>query len=485
MSGYDSSSVEHQDTNNLTRQKRILSFAFSKKIPPLPQDDERPFYPNYFKQFHKFLFFTWMLPLIQVGYLRTLQPEDMPKLNNELKVEQLHCKFDKIFSKHLQKLKHNHLAKKYEERNETPESSTKTEEEDFEDFKVPAFVLVKSLYFTFFLEFNTALLFKIFSDVLTCLLPLIQKALINFVSKRYYNMEVNMGQGVGYAVGVCLMILMNGICINHSFYQSMMVGSMSKAILTKSLLLKSFTISAKGKHKFPMGTVNTLMGADLSRVDFAAGLLSFGITFPIPFTITIVLLIINIGPIALVGLGLFFFSSMFVGVAAAGMLDARQNATIWTDKRVNLIKELLKNFKVVKLYSWENAYSENVAQFREKEMKYVSKLQLIRNSIVAYAVSLPNTVSMITFLCLYGLDTSRSAADIFSSLTLFNVISNLFLMVPMSAATAADAVISLRRVGEFIACPDVVPYDDSQIPNYSLIKSKFEESGDAVQKRKN
>ncbi|OWB64507.1 hypothetical protein B5S29_g5629 [[Candida] boidinii] len=280
-----------------------MSFAFSKKVPNLPQDDERVIYPGYFSKFHKYFFFSWMFPLLKVGYLRTLQAEDMPKLTEDLKVEKMHANFEKIFGKYVTQLKHDHLAKKYAERNETAETSSKTEEEDFDDFKIPVFILIKSLYFSFFIEYNTGVVFKIFSDVLSCLLPLLQKALIKFVEKKSLGLDTRIGQGVGYSIGVCLMILFNGICINHFFYNSMMTGARVKAILTKSLLLKSFTVSSKGKHRFPFGKINTLMGTDLSRVDFAIGFLPFGITFLIPFAITIALLIVNIGPIALVGLG--------------------------------------------------------------------------------------------------------------------------------------------------------------------------------------
>ncbi|GMF56947.1 unnamed protein product [[Candida] boidinii] len=264
------------------------------------------------------------------------------------------------------------------------------------------------------------------------------------------------------------MILFNGICINHFFYNSMMTGARVKAIVTKSLLLKSFAVSSKGKHRFPFGKINTLMGADLSRVDFAIGFLPFGITFIIPFAITIALLIVNIGPVALVGLGIFVFSTLIFGVAAMFMMNERKAATIWTDKRINLIKELLKNFRIVKYYSWEKSYAEKLTDAREKEMNHVRKMELIKNAIIAYAICLPDTSSMISFLCLYGIDSKRSPADIFSSVSLFQVLANVFLMVPMAMATSADALVSLRRIVEFLSCPD-----KSQMPHSNGMFSKW------------
>ncbi|OWB75746.1 hypothetical protein B5S31_g5710 [[Candida] boidinii] len=332
----------------------------------------------------------------------------MPKLTEDLKVEKMHQDFEKIFGKYVTQLKHDHLVKKYAERNETAETSSKTEEEDFDDFKIPVFILIKSLYFTFFVEYNASILFKLSSDIISCLLPLLLKALINFVEKKSLGLDTRIGQGVGYSIGVCFMILFNGICINHFFYNSMMTGARVKAIVTKSLLLKSFAVSSKGKHRFPFGKINTLMGADLSRVDFAIGFLPFGITFIIPFAITIALLIVNIGPVALVGLGIFVFSTLIFGVAAMFMMNERKAATIWTDKRINLIKELLKNFRIVKYYSWEKSYAEKLTDAREKEMNHVRKMELIKNAIIAYAICLPDTSSMISFLCLYGIDSKRT-----------------------------------------------------------------------------
>lgn len=48
----DSDSVEKQGAGtDMSRQKRLISFALSKKVPPLPEEDERTIYQDIFPNF--------------------------------------------------------------------------------------------------------------------------------------------------------------------------------------------------------------------------------------------------------------------------------------------------------------------------------------------------------------------------------------------------------------------------------------------------
>ncbi|KAK6204248.1 P-loop containing nucleoside triphosphate hydrolase protein, partial [Scheffersomyces amazonensis] len=232
----------------------------------------------------------------------------------------------------------------------------------------------------------------------------------------------------------------------------MLTGVQAKSVLTQALLRKSFVLNDSAKHKYPPGKVTSLMGTDLARIDFSIGFQPFAIVFPIPVVIAIAILIVNIGVSAVVGIVLLLIFLVVIGSVFKPLMEYRKEATKFTDLRVSTIKEVLVNLKMIKFYSWEDAYHEKIADYRTKEMKVLFRIEIIRNIMISLAMTLTLFSSMIAFLVLYGIGThSRDPASIFSSISLFNILTQQVLFVPMSLNSAADAFVALKRVGLFLS----------------------------------
>jgi hypothetical protein len=79
-------------------QKRLLSFLMSKKIPPLPTPDERKMYPEFSANIISRIFFWWLNPMMNVGYKRTLQEEDLFVLPDEMTIQTQANRFHKMLA---------------------------------------------------------------------------------------------------------------------------------------------------------------------------------------------------------------------------------------------------------------------------------------------------------------------------------------------------------------------------------------------------
>lgn len=436
------------------RQRRLFSFLLSKKVPPIPTELERqPFLETSANIFSR-IGFTWLLPILKVGYKRTLVPEDMYYLTEDLKVDYLASKFYVNFDIQLAKARTKHLVNKCKQRGETVEKTTVSEEEDMKDFEVPKFITLFAIVLTFLKPYSISCISLTIAQLSQTLNPLLIKKLIKYVELKQLGLEEGIGKGVGYAIGVTLLIIMNGVFINQTFYRSMCVGALVKAVLTKCLLDKSFKLNAASRHEFPAGKITSIMGTDLSRIDFALGLQPFILVFPVPIIVAIVILIVNIGAVALVGIGLVLVFLIGMTLCSKRLFKFRKTATVFTDARVNYIKECLNNLKMIKYYSWEPPYYQNISDVRKKEMKIVYTMQVLRNIITALAMNLSNICSMITFVVLFAIGGSLDAANIFSSLSIFNVLTQVLFLLPMALAAGSDALVGINRVGQFIAAPE-------------------------------
>ena len=456
-----SEDIEHQQDVQLKRQKRMLSFLFPKNVPPIPTLDERKPYPESKSNYVSQMMFWWLNPVLKVGYQRTLTDNDLFYLNEEQTVDHLYNEFKNYFEYEVLKAARKFLIrKKIDPSTLTLNKISDINDNDYhktvlKDFVIPTYVIPLCLFKTMKIDYLFGIISKILSDVANSTNPLLQKKLINFVEYKSFGLESNVGKGVGYAIGVCLLIFFSSITINHAFHKFMICGASARGILTRLLLDKSLSIDAKGNHDFTASKVQSMISTDMNRIDMAIGFFPFLLTTIIPIGICIGLLIWNIGVAALVGIGIFLLILVIFGVCVKRLLLLRKNISKYTDIRVDLMKELLKNYKMIKFYSWENSYSERIKEARSTEMKQVLNLQSLRNVLVSLAFAMPLLASMATFCTAFDITTTKSAADIFSSLTLFQVLAVQFMLVPMSLTMTTDLVFSSKKLSEFISTGDI------------------------------
>lgn len=453
-----------KEMSELKLQHRLLTPFLSKKVPPIPSDEERKPYGQYHANFLSKIMFAWLYPLLSVGYKRTLTENDLFYLEDQQTVQTMYTDFKKHFDDQLKKTTINYVQKKYKEKNQTFNPDAEFSEDDLEGYKVPSYVIPLCLFKTLKFEYSLGNFLMIISDVASCVSPLLQKKLINFVGMRDFGLSPSVGKGVGYAIGVCLLIFLNAITINHSFHMLMVCGAKSRAILTRLLLDKALSIDAKGVHKFPASKVQSMISTDMNRVDMAVCYFPFLLIAVIPVAICIGLLIWNIGVSALVGIAIFVMVMFILGATIKRLMSFRQIISKYTDLRVNLMKELLKNYQMIKFYSWEGSYSKRIQDARFTEMKYVLNLQATRNVLVSFAFAMPILASMATFLTAFQISSGKNAADLFSSLTLFNVLAIQFMMVPLAINVTADMAVSSRKICDFLTEPDINEEEFSTIP---------------------
>lgn len=145
--------------------------------------------------------------------------------------------------------------------------------------------------------------------------PLLTKELIKFVEKRSLGLNTNIGQGIGYSLGVVFMMLFSNLLFNHFMYIGQLMGAQIKALLTKAVLNKAFKFNAESRHKFPQSKLTSIITTDLSRVEIACMFQPLLLCLPVPIAIAIVILVVNIRVSAVIGIVIFI---VFLGCISFG-----------------------------------------------------------------------------------------------------------------------------------------------------------------------
>lgn len=477
-------SVEHKLHGNeahkdefLVLQNRLFTPFLLKKVPPVPLELERPIYPDYprYSRPIEWIFFTWLVPILKRGYKRTLVPADLFRLNEDVKVEPLAARFQNNFDTLLVQFKDKHVAQKIALRGETSDTSSCLREQDSFDFKPGPLLGIWATFKTFRNDYMTALVFMAAALAVQTTEPLLSKRLINYVTLKTFGRDISAGQGVGLAIGVGAMNCVTCIFINHAFFLSSFTGARMRGILTKLILDKSFRLSARSGRMYNPSKITSLMSTDVSRIDLGLAFSLWALCFPIPVFVAIGILVYNIHAPALVGVGIMVFYLLFASMLSSLLFKFRALTLKLTDARVLLVKEVLNNLRVIKLYSWEEPYFKMISNIRNMEMLNLLKMEVVRSVIISVASSLSSVSSYAAFLTLYAIagPDKRNPANIFSSVALFGILSSALIVLPLSLAAVVDAVVGMGRVSNYLAAEEDVLQLYLNGPNTEVPDEKY------------
>ncbi|KAI0123118.1 ABC transporter [Xylariales sp. AK1849] len=453
------------DASVMTRTTTRSSAAFKSKpwykqpnplrwggIPPVPQ--ERKPSPEYTAGFFSSLTFQWMAPLMNAGYKRPLDQNDIWTVNPNRSADKMTTKFKQSFERRVKN------GDKYP--------------------------LLWGLHETFFFEFWLGGFCQLCSSILQVVSPFTLRYLIQFAQDAWNASQrgepaPHIGAGIGLVIGVTCMQVLQSLGVNHFIYRGMMIGGQVRAVLISLVFEKSMMISGrarageapnkgkedeskktkkekKGKGGGPKedgtgwsnGKIVNLMSVDTYRVDQASALFHMIWTAPITCLITLALLLVNLTYSALAGFALLVIGLPALTRAIRSLFRRRAVINKITDQRVSLTQEILSSVRFVKFFGWESAFMERLKDIRGREIHAIQILLAIRNAINAVSMSLPIYASMLSFITYSLSNHGLAPAEVFSSLALFNGLRMPLNLLPLVIGQVVDAWESLRRCQEFM-----------------------------------
>lgn len=448
------------------------------RVPPIPE--ERTVCPEYNASFFSLLTFQWMQPLMTVGYKRTIEFNDIWRVNPDRGSETMI----------------NRLMPAFQARTARGEQNP----------------LGWALFDTFRGEFLFGGICALFSALLQVFSPFATRYLIQFatdawVADRSGGNAPPIANGIGLVIGITFMQVCQTTATNHFLYRGMVVGGEARAVLINAIFEKSLKISARAraggkaievpkapdqpeqtaeeksadrpalaralsKRLHPKGGPNVtpdkaagiagdgtgwgngkiinLMSVDTYRVDQASGMFHIIWTSPIQLVVVLVVLCINLGYSALAGYGLILVMMPLLARTIKSLFARRKKINKITDQRVTLTQEILSSVRFVKFFGWETSFLNRLKELRKREIRAIQVLLSIRNAINAVAMSMPVFASMLAFITYSVTDHGLSPARVFSSLALFNSLRMPLNLLPLVLGQTTDALTALKRIQEFL-----------------------------------
>ncbi|XP_066268189.1 ATP-binding cassette sub-family C member 9-like isoform X2 [Branchiostoma lanceolatum] len=291
----------------------------------------------------------------------------------------------------------------------------------------------------------------------------------------------------GFVLTVVLLVALvtKACCLHMAYYIVMREGINAKTGLQAMVYEKTLRLSSAA---LTGGTMTT--GEVINHLSIDAGNIMDFFFFifylwsaPITLVVAMVMLYLSLGEAALAGAGLMILLAPVQWYLAMKMGRLQKETLEQTDQRIKKSNEMLQAMKLIKLYTWEDIFSDMIKGARRKELKVLLKGFLYGVCVLFITRGTPIFTTLLTF-GLYTLITNEplTAGKAFSSLALFNILEVPLMVLPMVTRVTVNAVVSNRRLGKFFVAPEVDGTDQemrgesSSEVNFAFVPSEDQRS---------
>ena len=129
------------------------------------------------------------------------------------------------------------------------------------------------------------------------------------------------------------------------------------------------------------------------------------------------------------------------------------------DRRMKTTTQAFQMIKIIKLYSWENYFTQKITQERNEELEYFKKINTINVFINCIFWSTGPIMSFIS-ICAYNyFNDEMNLSDVLTGLFIFHTLADPLFLLPEYVNGLSDSILSLKRLEIFLSKKEYNPTD--------------------------
>ncbi|KAJ2602288.1 Transporter of the ATP-binding cassette (ABC) [Coemansia sp. RSA 1286] len=212
------------------------------------------------------------------------------------------------------------------------------------------------------------------------------------------------------------------------------------------------------------GKITNLMAVDAHKISEISAYLHFLYYLPAEVIITILMLYQLLGMASIAGL-----CTLLIIVPAqwwsVRVWSAYQNQLMKaSDKRMNITNEILQGVRIIKFFAWEPQFEKQVAHVRNGELSVLRKRYMVLTFTIVIFFMAPAFITLTTFgVYTKVMEKQLTASIAFTALALFKTLRAPIDQLPDFISFALQTKVSLDRVAKFLSEEETPKYELSKI----------------------
>ncbi|XP_070149137.1 ATP-binding cassette sub-family C member 4 [Polyergus mexicanus] len=394
------------------------------------------------------LFLWWTLNLFLKGLKTDLKESDIYQNLKEDDSEKVTDHLEKYWNRELEKLKKLEYTVGKDGQKVPLKGNTRPR-------------LYKALFGAFWLPyFIIGIYIFILICILRVLIPILQGWIISYFMEKPSTKstdKIGKNETMIYVACLIISIVSSTLLFNHSTLTSQQIGMRLRVACSSLVYRKILRLNQTSLSQTGAGQIVNLLSNDVNRFDSLSVCLNYIWIMPIQVIIVGYIMWRKIGVSIFIGIGLLLIISLPIQ-GTFGLLSRNMRAKIapLTDRRVQLMNELIAGIQVIKMYAWEKPFSKIVSITRALEIKKIQFSSYVRASYLAIVVFTERLLLYFTliFFVLSGHDLS---ADVSYTLTSFFNILQLVaaLYFPQALILLGEAMVSMNRLEDLLLMDEI------------------------------
>ncbi|XP_027368270.1 ABC transporter C family member 2-like [Abrus precatorius] len=385
------------------------------------------------------IIFSWMNPIMKLGYERPLTEKDIWRLDTWDQTETLINKFQKCWA---------------------------------EESRKPKPWLLRALNTSLGGRFWWGGFCKIGNDISQFMGPLILNQLL--LSMQNDDPAWN---GYIYAFSIFVGVVFGVLCEAQYFQNVMRVGFRLRSTLVAAVFRKSLRLTHEARKQFATGKITNLMTTDAEALQQICQSLHTLWSAPLRIVVAMILLYQQLGVASLLGALMLVLMFPLQTYIISRMQKLSREGLQRTDKRIGLMNEILAAMDTVKYYAWESSFQSKVLIVRNDELSWFRKASLLGACNGFILNSIPVVVTVISFGVFTLLGGDLTPARAFTSLSLFSVLRFPLFMLPNTITQVVNANVSLTRLEDLLLAEERIllpnPPLEPSLPAISIRNGYF------------
>lgn len=380
------------------------------------------------------LSFSWMGPLISLGYKKTLDLEDVPQLAG----------LDSI-------------------RGAFPLLKNKLESDSRGSNRITTLLLVKALFATAWKEVILSALFMLLYTLASYVGPYLIDTFVQYLNghREFHN------EGYFLVAAFFSAKLVECLAQRHLFFKVQQAGYRARAALVTKIYCKGLTLSSQSKQGHTSGEIINFMAVDAERIgEFGWYMHDSWVVF-LQVGLALVILYKNLG-LAFLATLVSTVLVMLANVPLGKLQEKFQDKLMKSkDKRMNATSEVLRNMRILKLQAWEMKFLSRIMDLRKTEAGWLKKY-VYTSALVSFLFwAAPTFVSVVTFGACMLMGVPLESGKILSALATFRILQEPIYNLPDTISMIVQTKVSLDRIAAFLSLDDLPPNAILKLPRGS------------------
>ncbi|KAK6911944.1 ABC transporter type 1, transmembrane domain, partial [Dillenia turbinata] len=369
------------------------------------------------------LTFSWIDPLLCLGNVKPLAPEDIPSLVSEDEASSAYQKFAIIWNELREKNPHN----------------------------------TKNLVFwalaRIFVQENVIVgIYAFLRTIAVVASPLLLYSFVQYSNREQENVDK------GFIILGCLAVarIFESFSQRHWFFNSRRLGMKMRSALLVAIYKKQLMLSNHARRRHSTGEIVNYIAVDAYRMGDVLWWFHTTWSTMLQLVLGVSVLFGVVGLGALPGLVPLLICGLLNVPIARILQNCQTQLMDAQDERLRSTSEILNNMKIIKLQSWEEKFKSLIDSLRETEFKKLSEVQYQKSTGGAIYWMSPTLISAVIFTgCAIFHAAPLNASTVFTILAALRCLGEPVRVIPEALSVMIQVKVALDRLNSFFLADEL------------------------------